>query len=229
MKGLFGLKSALVMVVLAVATFALLRSRANRSAGATQPVEHYPSVEDRDEGVLQQLRADAIQPVAHYASVEDSGEGASWQLRAEPIEPGAHYSSVEDSDEGVLQQLRAEAIEPVAHYPSIEDSEESVLQQLRADGSDLTKKTDIVNYLYIPSLKDAEQIAEHLSRAGYEVEVREPQRRLTDGEIESRYSVLIHITEKPSIDNIRRIRHLMDQLAQRFNGDYDGWETRVQQ
>jgi len=156
MKGLFGLKSALVMVALAVATFVLLRFRASANRSA-------------------------------------------------------------------------DAIQPVAHYPAVEDSDEGVLQQLRADGSDLTKKTDIVNYLYIPSLKDAKHIAEHLSRAGYEVEVREPLGRRPDGEIESRYSLLIHITEVPSIDNIRRIRHLLDKLAQRFNGDYDGWEAQVQQ
>lgn len=120
-------------------------------------------------------------------------------------------------------------IYPISNnYGSVDSGDQQVLEQLRAHGSDLTKRTDIINYLYIPRLADANNVYDHLSRAGYAVEVREPLGRLRDGETESRYSVLIHITEVPSIANIRRMRRLMNDLAQRFNGDYDGWEAQVQ-
>jgi hypothetical protein len=120
-------------------------------------------------------------------------------------------------------------IYPIGHnYGSVDSGDQQVLEQLRAHGSDLTKPTDIINYLYIPRLADAKNLAEHLSRGGYAVEVREPLGRLPDGTTESRYSVVLHITEVPSIANIRRMRRLLNDIAQRFNGDYDGWEAQVQ-
>lgn len=120
------------------------------------------------------------------------------------------------------------AIRPIGHAESLEEGDEAVLRALQERGSDLTKATDIINYLYIPSLADAQNIEAHLTRGGYQVEVREPLERLSDGTVESSYSVLIHITELPNIANIRKMRQLMDTLADRFDGRYDGWEAQIQ-
>src|SRR5690349_21848428 len=70
-----------------------------------------------------------------------------------------------------------------------------VLQALKNEGSDLSKKTDITFYLYIPRLADAESAGAVLTRNGYKVEVREPLGALSDGTREDRYSVLADIKE----------------------------------
>jgi len=126
------------------------------------------------------------------------------------------------------RQVMSSAFQPLGNTASEEQGDEAILRGLREHGSDLTKATDIINYLYIPSLADAQNIAEHLTRGGYQVELREPLGRLPNGEVESRYSVLIHVTDVPSIASIKKMRELMDSLAHRFHGEYDGWEAQVQ-
>lgn len=115
--------------------------------------------------------------------------------------------------------------------PTLSDdaNDENVITQLRARGSDLTKRTDIVFYLYIPGLRDARAAASTLNGHGFSAEVEGPLGRLPDGSYESRYSVVTHIEEVPSMENLRKDRRLYKLLAQRYKGEYDGWEAAVVQ
>lgn len=116
----------------------------------------------------------------------------------------------------------------LGHYSSTDEGDEAVLQQLQLHGSNLKKPTDIVNYLYIRNLTDATNLSDRLQRAGYQVDIREPIGGVPNGDVEPRYSVVLHLTEVPSIQNIRKMRALMNDLAHRVNGDYGGWEAQIQ-
>lgn len=108
-----------------------------------------------------------------------------------------------------------------------DQNDESVLNALRDKGSDLTKPTDIVYYLYIPSLRDARTAASTLRESKFSPKVENPLGQLPDGSYESRYSVVAHVEAVPSMENLRRLRSLCKGLARRYGGEYDGWEAAV--
>jgi Regulator of ribonuclease activity B len=110
---------------------------------------------------------------------------------------------------------------------SDDQNDEAVLARLRARGSDLSKPTDVIFYLYIPSKTDATMAASILYHDGYTPEVEEPLGLLSDGTVELRYSVVAHFQEAPSLPNLRKNRELYSSLAKRFHGEYDGWEAQL--
>ena len=112
---------------------------------------------------------------------------------------------------------------------SEDQNDEAVLAKLRAKGSDSTKATDIVFYLYIPVLHDALTAGAALKQHGYTVDVQKPLGKLSDGSYESRYSVVAHIEEAPSLENLRINRAIFKTLARQYNGEYDGWEAAIAQ
>jgi len=112
---------------------------------------------------------------------------------------------------------------------SDDQNDERVLAKLRANGSDLTKPTDVVFYLYVPALRDAKMAAATLKRAGYSVEVQPPLGRLADGTYDASFSVVAHLQEIPSLANLRKNRTAYKALAHRYHGDYDGWEAALSQ
>ena len=109
----------------------------------------------------------------------------------------------------------------------IDAMDQDVIAQLKRNGSDVTKPTDVVHYLYIPTRRDAEEAARRADEAGYRATVEEPLGKFPDGTAEMRYTVAAHKTTVPSIDNVRRARDFFDTLAGRFGGEYDGWEAAV--
>jgi Regulator of ribonuclease activity B len=108
-----------------------------------------------------------------------------------------------------------------------DQNDRAVLSALRASGSDLTKPTDMVFYLYVPSRRDAQAAAAELHSKGFTSEVDNPLGRLADGSYEWRYSVIAHVDAVPSAETLRRYRALYKRLAKRFKGQYDGWEAAV--
>jgi hypothetical protein len=108
-----------------------------------------------------------------------------------------------------------------------DQNDQEVLTLLGAKGADLSKRTDVVFYLYIPLIQDARAAASKLDENGFVAEVEKPLGRLPDGSYESRYSVVAHIEQVPSMANLRKDRALYKSLARQYRGDYDGWEAAV--
>jgi hypothetical protein len=112
-------------------------------------------------------------------------------------------------------------------FPTDDQNDQEVLTQLGAKGADLSKRTDVVFYLYIPLIQDARAAASKLDENGFVAEVEKPLGRLPGGSYESRYSVVAHIEQVPSMANLRKDRALYKSLARQYRGDYDGWEAAV--
>jgi hypothetical protein len=122
------------------------------------------------------------------------------------------------SDDGILKTNLA---------LSDDANDEIVLLELQKRGSDLSKPTDIVFYLYIPSLRNARSSVRELDRDGLSAHYEQPLGRLSDGSFERRYSVVAHARATPTIEHIRAYRTIFKSLARRFSGEYDGWEAAV--
>jgi hypothetical protein len=121
----------------------------------------------------------------------------------------------------------ARAARPSAGPRLLDAMDRDTLAQLRQNGANLTKRTDMVHYLYIPARGDAETAARRLNEAGYRASVGEPLGALPNGTTENRYSVIAHIDAVPSIDTVRKARSLCTALARAYGGEYDGWEAAV--
>ncbi len=115
---------------------------------------------------------------------------------------------------------------PVA-FDRTDAMDQDIIAQLKRNGSDVTKPTDVVHYLYIPARRDAEEASRRSVAAGYRAAVGEPLGKLPNGTVEKRYSVVAHKTMVPSLGNVRRARTFFESLAHRFGGEYDGWEAAV--
>ena len=93
-------------------------------------------------------------------------------------------------------------------------------RQLAGAGADLTKPTDVVNYLYAPDEAGAQRAAGELRAAGYTVEVR-------PAATGSNWLAKANRDLVPSPENIAEMRALFEKLAAVVKGDYDGWEAAV--
>jgi hypothetical protein len=101
------------------------------------------------------------------------------------------------------------------------DLDEAVLIQLRKAGSDLTKPHDIDFYLYFPSESVAEQAAVRIRQIGFQAEVRK-------GAKSEDWLCLGKKKLIPELSTIRDIAREFNALAKSLNGDYDGWEAKVE-
>jgi hypothetical protein len=101
------------------------------------------------------------------------------------------------------------------------DPDEAVIIQLRKAGSDLSKPHTIDFYLYFPSQAAAEQAAAQMRQTGYTVEVKKAAKG---------NDWLCLGTKKviPKLSTMQGITRDLSTLARSLQGDYDGWEAKVE-
>jgi hypothetical protein len=94
------------------------------------------------------------------------------------------------------------------------------LAQLARAGDDLTKPTDVVNFIYFPSEVAARSAAAALEPEGYRVNV---QRAVmgTKWLTQARVDVVL------SPENVASQRARFEDLAMTYGGEYSGWEVAV--
>ena len=103
----------------------------------------------------------------------------------------------------------------------IDPSALQVFDALRAHGADLEKVTEVLFYLYLPSEYEAKAAASVLMDNGFQPEVREPLPEYDNWLcLATKHMVLTNET-------ITGARELLEELAARYNGDFDGWEAAV--
>ena len=96
-----------------------------------------------------------------------------------------------------------------------------VLDQLREIGTDLTKPRDARFYLYVLTEDDARAAADALLAEGYATEIA-PSATPRSGHP---WLVLASRDMVVDADTIAEARRLFGGLADRYSGDYDGWEA----
>ena len=89
-------------------------------------------------------------------------------------------------------------------------------------GGNLTKPTDVVNYLYAKDEAGAMRAASELRVQGYAVEVRPAATGSTWLARANRQMI-------PSEENIAQMRVQFESIASLVGGEYDGWEAAVTQ
>jgi hypothetical protein len=101
------------------------------------------------------------------------------------------------------------------------DADQQVLDALRMNGADLSKPTETLFYLYLPTEVEADTVAAALRNDGFEAEVSPP----ADG-----YTMWLcraTIEMVPELGAIHQLRDRFTALAAAHGGEYDGWEAAV--
>ncbi|MGE0883904.1 MAG: ribonuclease E inhibitor RraB [Blastocatellales bacterium] len=106
--------------------------------------------------------------------------------------------------------------------PVTSTDDRTVLDQLKQAGSNLSKPHDLEFYLYFPAEESAQQAAEKLEADGFEGELRPSAANAS-------WLCLVRKRMVPELNEIVAIRKKLTSLAREFKGEYDGWETKVEQ
>jgi rhodanese-related sulfurtransferase len=101
------------------------------------------------------------------------------------------------------------------------EADDLVLDQLRKLGTDLTKPRDARFYLYVRTEGDARAAADELRAEGYATVV-EPSATPRG---EHPWLALASRDMVVDADTIAEARRLFGDLAERYSGEYDGWEA----
>ena len=96
------------------------------------------------------------------------------------------------------------------------------LKALAEAGSDLAKPHDINHWLYFSSESDARAAAKELDASGYAID------SVALSPDSTQWRVLALKTIVPTLAEVGRTSAYLEDLAQRHHGDYDGWETQVE-
>jgi hypothetical protein len=111
------------------------------------------------------------------------------------------------------------ALEKTSGYINGTAFANEVLAGLKNAGINLSKLVPLSFYLYLPNRKAAGICSPVLVKEGLEVEI--DRAASNDG----KWLCLCHATLKPNHKDLERIGQTMLNLAQKFEGEFDGWET----
>ena len=119
-----------------------------------------------------------------------------------------------------------EKIKVLGKAPTQAAGDLMLLDLMRKQGANFSNPFTLQHYLYLPSEEAAEDAAGDLRSLGYEVEVR----RSASNKPNDPVPWLALATEGTLVDEraIEERREQFDSLAQKYGGDYDGWEAAVQ-
>jgi hypothetical protein len=107
--------------------------------------------------------------------------------------------------------------------PDDPDGDALTLAALASRGSSMSNPTHFIHYLRFTeegqAREAAKALAEHLGyhTRGFAPDAADPW-----------WKVWAETEREPSIENVRRMRQVMLIAAERYGGDYDGWEAAVQ-
>jgi hypothetical protein len=98
--------------------------------------------------------------------------------------------------------------------------DQQVLDQLRGAGSNLEKPHPVEFFLYFPTEELADRAAGEIKAEGFDIKVELGA---------DKSSWLCQATKQmiPRYEDLTRIRKRFDEIARKFQGEYDGWGTPV--
>jgi len=101
-----------------------------------------------------------------------------------------------------------------------DDADRQVIAQLKAQGSDITKPTDVIFYLYFHTQAQAEALRGAVSALGFTVDIHQVDRPPA-------WTLVANKTMVPSETAIIDLSHRLTTLATSQQGIYDGWEAAL--
>lgn len=99
-----------------------------------------------------------------------------------------------------------------------------ILQQLQRFGSNLNRKHEISFWLYFPKKNLATQAAHRAKKAGLKTKVSPPLKNSPC----SKWLCLLFCPHIPDEKLLDGISEFCTQLASDLNGEYDGWESKLE-
>ena len=100
------------------------------------------------------------------------------------------------------------------------DLRSEMVLQLEREGSDVSRPHHVDFYFYVANELDAETASRELQAKGFTVKTR----RAVDG---SKWLCLASNTFVPDSIQTTEIGYIFGLLAQKYKGDFDGWEAEV--
>ncbi|MEM7161198.1 MAG: DUF695 domain-containing protein [Bacteroidota bacterium] len=101
-------------------------------------------------------------------------------------------------------------------------SDLAVVRRLEEAGDPLTEARRVDHWLYFSSRNDMEKCSEEIKKLGFEIESSEERQGYA-----LPFEMLINRKDKVDINSINAISSTLRELAIKYKGDYDGWETFV--
>jgi hypothetical protein len=106
--------------------------------------------------------------------------------------------------------------------PEDPDGDAATLAALAAQGANLAEPTGFIHYLRFEDEDHARAAAQALAeQVGYNCRGFEPEAAVPY------WSVWAETERVPTLENVRRMRQVMLVAAERFDGEYGGWEAAV--
>ena len=93
-----------------------------------------------------------------------------------------------------------------------------VLDLLKKVGSDLSKVHEIEFFLYFPNSETAENVKVELVQKGFSVEISQAAKG-------QNWLCLVSKRMVPDYNDLAKLRYDLIAIAEKNNGEYDGWGT----
>jgi uncharacterized protein (TIGR01619 family) len=95
-----------------------------------------------------------------------------------------------------------------------------VVDALQRHGDPLTQRRRVDHWIYFPDRDSQCAFASAVAEDGFQL--LEPQGEAPD------FGVQVYRVDSVQLNDIHEVTHALTALAERFNGNYDGWETSVE-
>ncbi|MEX2380721.1 MAG: ribonuclease E inhibitor RraB [Vicingaceae bacterium] len=99
-----------------------------------------------------------------------------------------------------------------------------VIQILNLFGDRFSKKRVVTQWFYFENLNDLENCEAHLNKIGFKTDFK-------DHKIRKKMDKLLLIVYKKEAINEETFNNYfieLTEIAENYNGDYDGWETSIE-
>jgi regulator of RNase E activity RraB len=108
-------------------------------------------------------------------------------------------------------------------------SNRQVCQALEEHGDKMDTPREVDHWCYFPDDKSADAFWQEVSALGFQLRVRSNVNDDDEADREAEVALPIRVqswrSDVPSFDNIDDITHPLVEAAEKYGGNYDGWET----
>lgn len=102
---------------------------------------------------------------------------------------------------------------------------EKVLNSLKSNGDSLIKPRKVDHWIYFKNESDKNCFIEAIKPYNFAIEEENFDKNLGD----TPYILHISRTDKVDLENADKFTSLIESKAKQCNGDYDGWETSIEE